>query len=153
MPMGVTSCSGRIVDAFQSRDFDKTFFHGHSFTANPLACAAANASLELLLREDCQVRISSISLLHQEFQRSIQTHRRVKNVRTLGTMIAIELDTEESTAYTNSVRKKIYPFFLQKGILLRPLGNVIYILPPYVITSDELRSIYAAIQEFLDQWK
>jgi adenosylmethionine---8-amino-7-oxononanoate aminotransferase len=149
MPMGVTSCSEKIVSAFESADLNKTFFHGHSFTANPLSCAAANASFELLLRPSCLENIARISSQHQSFAAYIGKNPGVQEVRTLGTMVALELKTSEKTSYTNPLRKKAYSFFLDRDVLLRPLGNVVYILPPYVINDMELQTIYEAIEEFL----
>ncbi len=149
LPLGVTACTQRIEDAFDSAAFEKTFFHGHSYTANPLACSAANASFELLMNPACQKSIADISHSHQAFASSLKGHPKILDVRTLGTILAIELRTGESTAYENSLRTKIYPFFMGRNILLRPLGNVLYVLPPYVITADELESIYKAISEFL----
>jgi adenosylmethionine-8-amino-7-oxononanoate aminotransferase len=151
MPLGVTSCSAAIAEAFLSEDITRTFFHGHSYTANPLACAAANASFELLTNAGCQRQIQDISKLHVEFSREIQSHPRVEKVRTLGTILAIELKTNEETSYTNSIRKKISAYFLSKDILLRPLGNIIYILPPYVIQEPELRQVYQTIVGFLNE--
>ena len=150
MPLGVTVCSEKILGAFESSAFEKTFFHGHSYTANPLACAAANASFQLLTGRKCQERIRTIEHMHVAFSQSIRDNKRVSSVRVLGTILAIELKTSEETAYANSIRKKIYPFFLERNILLRPLGNVIYILPPYVIEAGELELVYQAIREFLE---
>ena len=151
MPLGATSCSGRVASAFMSEDFQKTFFHGHSYTANPLACAAANASFSLLMREECQTSIRDISASHVSFISRIKNHPRVLAARSLGTILAVELRSDENSSYANSLRKKIYSFFLSRNILLRPLGNVIYILPPYVISHQELETIYRAIAEFLDE--
>ena len=151
MPLGVTSCSREIVSAFESGDVLKTFFHGHSYTANPIACAAANASFELLIDEECQTRITRISELHQQFVYKYVGHQSLVAVKCLGTILSMELKSEEGTAYLNSLRQKIYPYFLEKKILLRPLGNVIYVLPPYCITDDQLHEIYAAIGSFLDE--
>lgn len=153
MPLGVTVCSGKILGAFESSAFEKTFFHGHSYTANPLACAAANASFQLLAERTCQERIGMIEQMHIAFSQSIRDNKVVSSARVLGTILAIELKTSEETAYTNSIRKKIYPFFLERNILLRPLGNVIYVLPPYVIEAAELKLVYQAIREFLEYLK
>jgi adenosylmethionine-8-amino-7-oxononanoate aminotransferase len=150
MPLGVTSCSSKIVEAFRSPETSKTFFHGHSYTANPLACAAANASFALLMSEECQQNIQRISESHLNFISKNKNHKAVKNIRSRGTILTIELKTEEGTSYFNETRKKIYPYFLERNILLRPLGNVIYVLPPYIINNRELNSIYSAIEEFLD---
>lgn len=150
LPLGVTSVSSKIIEAYTTFDVQKTFFHGHSYTANPLACAAANASFSLLVSPDCQQRITDIASLHNAFRNRIANHRAVKNARCLGTIVAIELATEEATNYFNALRGKIYDHFMEKNILLRPLGNVIYILPPYVIKEEELNLIYIEIELFLD---
>ena len=149
LPMGVTSCAEKIVNAFKSDSLTKTFFHGHSYTANPLACAAANASIDLLTRDTCQVRIQEISSKQNSFREKIKIHPKLYDVRCLGTILAMELKTESETSYTNDARKKIYRHFLERDILLRPLGNVIYILPPYVTTNDHLDHIHQTIEDFL----
>jgi adenosylmethionine-8-amino-7-oxononanoate aminotransferase len=151
MPLGVTTCSGNVLRPFESDNFLKTFFHGHSYTANPLACAAANASFGILMSDESAKNIARISKQHERFMISLQHHPAIDDVRVLGTILAIELKTPENTSYENSLRKKIYPYFLERGILLRPLGNVIYILPPYVITNDELSQVYSAIETFLQE--
>lgn len=150
LPLGATSCSGEILKAFTTNDFAKTFFHGHSYTANPIACAAANASMELLLSDTCQQQIMTIAENHRHFCQLVRRHKRVKESRYLGTVLAVELITGAESSYFNDLRKKIYPFFLERNILLRPLGNVIYVLPPYVINEEELGLIYKSISAFLD---
>lgn len=150
LPLGVTSCSSRIVSAFESDNFAHTFFHGHSYTANPIACAAANASLELLKKDECRKNIQRIGEQHHAFKQRIETHPNILDVRHLGTIIALELKTDGGTSYASDLRKQIYPYFLNKNILLRPLGNVIYIVPPYVISNEQLNLIYAEIETFLD---
>jgi len=151
LPLGVTGCSQKIVSAFESSDFTKTFFHGHSYTANPIACAAANASFDLLMNDECQKQIELISSLHQSFQSRIKDHKRILDIRCLGTILALELKTENETSYFNEMRKKIYPFFLERDILLRPLGNTLYVLPPYIIQEEQLHRVYSCIEEFLNQ--
>lgn len=151
MPLGITSCSSKIVDAFRTNDFYKTFFHGHSFTGNPLSCAVANTSFDLLMKDECQENISKISSEHARFSAEIGRHPKIADARSLGTILAIELKTPDGTSYDNKIRKKIYSHFLNKGILLRPLGNVIYVLPPYVITRDQLGFIYQTIKEFIEE--
>jgi len=149
MPMGVTSCSQFIYDAFLSEDKTKTFFHGHSYTANPTACSAALASLDLLEKDESWHQIKMIEDAHQQFKLKIEKNPKLKDVRVRGTIIAFELNTDEHTHYLNNASQSITDFFLQKGILLRPLGNVFYLLPPYVITKQELNYIYSSIEEFL----
>jgi len=149
LPLGVTACSARVLSAFESADFSRTFFHGHSYTANPIACAAANASFELLNADECQQSIKKISGRHASFVSRMSGHKKIKAIRSLGTILAVELRTGEESSYSNELRKKIYPFFLERDILLRPLGNTIYILPPYVIQDSELNRIYSSIEVFL----
>jgi adenosylmethionine-8-amino-7-oxononanoate aminotransferase len=148
--LGVTTCNDKIVSAYNTEDFIKTFFHGHSYTANPLACAVANASFKLLTDKLCLSSIDRITARHLDFKAKMEDHKNIKNIRTLGTILAIELTNNETTSYTNSARKTIYKYFLEKDILLRPLGNIIYVLPPYVITNEELDYIYTEIKKFLD---
>lgn len=150
MPLGITTCTAEIYAAFLSADKMKTLFHGHSFTANPLACTAAIASIELLLQNEAQDSIQRITEKHQTFARKINHHPKVKVVRQTGTILAIEWETAGGTSYFSELRNLLYDFFLEKGILLRPLGNIIYILPPYCISDDDLEEIYAHIQEALE---
>jgi len=150
MPLGVTTCTQKIFEAFLSADMSKTFFHGHSYTANPLACAAACASLELLLEADCQSRIASIMNSHARFAEEIKNEKLVQEVRLQGTIVAIEIKTHEGTSYFNSIRNEAYGFCLEQGVLLRPLGNVIYIMPPYCIAQAELERVYEVIKDLLN---
>jgi adenosylmethionine---8-amino-7-oxononanoate aminotransferase len=150
MPLGVTVSSQKIFDAFYGDEKEKTFYHGHSYTANPLACAAANASLQLLTELDCKERIKTIVQQHEAFAKMIRHHKLIKEVRQTGTILAIEFETKEGTTYFSSIRDKLYNFYLENGVLLRPLGNVVYILPPYCITKKELSKVYAVIVQSLD---
>jgi adenosylmethionine-8-amino-7-oxononanoate aminotransferase len=149
LPLGVTSCTEDIIEAYRSEDIYKTFFHGHSFTANPIACAAANASLDLLLANECQTNIRNIINEHQRFAEAIRSLSSVKEVRMLGTIIAIEVNTNTATSYFNEARNHLYYYFLEKNVLLRPLGNVIYILPPYMIDKEQLNVVYNTIADYL----
>jgi adenosylmethionine-8-amino-7-oxononanoate aminotransferase len=151
MPLGVTTCVRKIYDAFLSEDQHKALYHGHSFTANPLACTAAIASLELLLSQETQGHISRICKKHIEFSKELQSHSQVKEVRQTGTILAIEWKSTSETSYFNTFRDRLYPFFLEHGILLRPLGNVIYVLPPYCMTDEDLQYIYRIILLALNQ--
>lgn len=150
LPMGVTACASKVLEVFDSQEFSRTFFHGHSFTANPVACAAANASYHLLMQPSCQACIVRIAENHKSFLERIKNHKRVRASRSLGTIMAIEVEAGV-TGYENNIARTIYSYFLERNILLRPLGNVIYVLPPYVIRDEECRLIYTCIEEFLDQ--
>jgi len=151
MPLGVTSCSPKIYDAFLSDDKTKTFYHGHSFTANPLACAAACASLDIFDKPETFENIKRIIKKHETFKNSITGNSLIKEVRRCGTILAIELKTYEQTDYLNTIKDKIQNFFLSKYIILRPLGNIIYIFSPYCISNDDLDYIYDAINEFIQK--
>ncbi len=151
LPLGVTSCSSKIDSAFLHADNQKTFFHGHSYTANPISCAAANASFSILMEDECQRSIDRISKQQHTFVGQLRNHRHVRQVRSCGTIMALEIETGSDTSYFSEIRKQIYPYFLDRGILLRPLGNVIYVLPPYIITAEELDYVHTQIVEFLDQ--
>lgn len=149
MALGVTSCSEEIYKAFLSDDKIKTFFHGHSYTANPIACSAALASLELFDKENTLKNIERISRKHKAFVG--QNYKTTHQFRQQGTILAIELNTSENSSYFNSIRDKAYKFFLEKGIILRPLGNVIYVLPPYCINDEDLNYIYSSITQFINE--
>lgn len=149
LPLSVTTCSEMILDAFRTNDFSKTLFHGHSYTANPIACAAANASFELLTSASCQQQIAMIAEQQARFVEEMKGNPNVLDARSIGTVLALDIKTTEGTSYSNALRKKIYPFFLERNILLRPLGNTIYMVPPYVITAHELGLVYNAIRDFL----
>jgi adenosylmethionine-8-amino-7-oxononanoate aminotransferase len=151
MPLGVTSCTQDIYNAFLSDDKLKTLFHGHSFTANPVACAASNASFDILMRPETLENLKRISKKHQQFKQEIEHNTKLKNVRQCGTILAMEWDIE-ATSYFNNIRDTLYNFFLEKGIILRPLGNILYIMPPYCISNNDLDYIYDQIREALNKF-
>lgn len=158
MALGITSSTLEIYNAFLGEQYPsekneklKTFFHGHSFTANPIACAAALASLDLLENPKAQKNIARIGARHETFFIENKLHPKIKELRHVGTILALELKVSGlETSYFNAVKEKASDFFLQKGIILRPLGNVIYILPPYCIKNKDLDYIYQSILDFLD---
>jgi adenosylmethionine-8-amino-7-oxononanoate aminotransferase len=149
MAFGLTSCTHKIYDAFLSDDRLKTLFHGHSYTANPIACAAALASLDIFLDPATNENIKRICSSHEQFATKIKDHPKIKTIRQTGTILAMEWQTGSDTSYFNSLRDKLYNYFLEAGIILRPLGNIIYILPPYCITDAELNYIYSKIEQAL----
>ena len=152
MALGITTCTSEIYNAFLSDDKLKTLFHGHSFTANPIACSASLASLDILLAKETGSSIDMITQSHHEFMVRIKDHPRLKNIRQTGTILAMEWDTSDETSYFNNLRDNLYNFFLDQGIILRPLGNILYILPPYCIKSEQLQYIYAKIEEALERF-
>lgn len=149
MPLGVTSCAQFIYDACVSDDKTKTFFHGHSYTANPTACSAALASLDLMEKEETWQQINRISLLHKAFATKHAQHPKLSDVRCLGTVLALEINTREHTHYLNAASESIASYFLKKGIIVRPLGNILYLITPYCITQNELKQVYGVMEEFL----
>lgn len=151
MALGVTSCTDEIYQAFLSDDKMKTLFHGHSFTANPIACAVANASFDLITKPETLKNIERIQRKHQVFKQEVENHPKLKNVRQTGTIIAFEWDAE-ATSYFSDIRDKLYNFFLNHGIILRPLGNILYILPPYCISDEDLDYVYSKIRLALEEF-
>ena len=146
--MGATVTTERIHEAFVSSDQTKTFFHGHSYTGNPIAAAAAVANLEIFRNEPVFERIRNIELIHAERLAAIRNHPAVGEVRSIGSVGAIELRANDA-GYLSNLKPKLYEFFVGAGVLLRPLGNILYVLPPYVISSEELHFIYDRITEAL----
>ncbi len=144
MALGVTTCSASVYEAFLSEEAIKTFFHGHSFTANPVACSAALASLDLLLLPDCSDHRRRIAALHEQFRLTLAQHPGIKTCRQLGTVLAVEFQTGP-TSYFNQVRNKLYAYAMENRIILRPLGNIIYVMPPYCTTNEQLQQIYDVI--------
>ncbi|GAA4412204.1 adenosylmethionine--8-amino-7-oxononanoate transaminase [Nibrella viscosa] len=149
MALGVTTCAQAIYDAFLSDDKFKTLFHGHSFTANPLACTAALASLDLTLSDETQRNIQRIASRHEHFTQVLQRYGCVRNIRQQGTILAFDLATSGQTSYFNNIRDIAYNFLLERSVLMRPLGNVLYILPPYCMTDEQLTYVYAQIEDLL----
>jgi adenosylmethionine---8-amino-7-oxononanoate aminotransferase len=150
LPLGVTSCTIEIFNAFLSDDKSKTFFHGHSYTANPLACSAAIANLEVFETENTLEKIKWIEAQHKAFIPKIIGCGRVLDVNVLGSILVIEIRVADAS-YFSELRNNIYNYFIENGILLRPLGNILYILPPYCISQAELDYIYTHITTLLIQ--
>ncbi|MFY0686857.1 MAG: adenosylmethionine--8-amino-7-oxononanoate transaminase [Cyclobacteriaceae bacterium] len=149
LPLGLTVANKRIESAFDNDDKLKTFYHGHSYTANPISCAAANATLKQLTKKKVKDKIEAINTAHVKFVSEIESLAVVKEARVRGTILAVELEAD-SSGYHSNIRDEIYKYFLSRNILLRPLGNVIYILPPFVIRKSELRMIHQEIKTFLE---
>lgn len=151
MALGVTTSTAAIYEAFLSNDKLKTLFHGHSFTANPLACTAALASMDLFTDPACAANRARIHEKHQAFLSELPAHAIIKNPRLLGTILAFEIVTANADGYTNSLADELHRFFRAKRIMLRPLGNTLYILPPYCITDEQLEQVYNSIRELIQQ--
>lgn len=148
VPMAVTSCTQKVYDAFYDDDISKGLFHGHTYTANPLACAAALAGLELLQSTEMQSNISRIIASHKQFNEEVKNHPKVNNTRQLGVIYALDLNIKMER-YGN-LRDKLFKHFMDSGVFLRPLGNTIYILAPFITTDEQLQKIYNSIKEALE---
>ncbi|CAH0382595.1 unnamed protein product [Bemisia tabaci] len=136
LPLAVTATTDRIYDAFLSEHFTKAFAHGHSYTANPLGCAAGIASLELLTQPGIMAKLNRIHMTHKtELEKLSIAFIDIHHIRVTGTIAAFD------TPYAQVLKPK----FLEKGLLLRPLGNTIYFLPPYRISDLELEEAYKTI--------
>jgi adenosylmethionine-8-amino-7-oxononanoate aminotransferase len=150
IPMAITTFTQDVFDAFYDLDINKALFHGHTFTANPTGCAAALASLELLQSQEMQANLSRINTSHLEFEKHICTHPKVTTTRVLGVIFALEIKTESTASYYGALRNKLYDFFIENGVVLRPVGNIVYILPPYVITDEQLQKVYNVVENALE---
>ena len=148
VPMAITSCSDKIYEAFLSSEMQKGFFHGHTYSANPTSCTAAIASIELLMSEEIQNSIDRIKTAHKSFLENINEHPKVKSTRQQGIIAAIDLNIE--TDRYGDLRYKLFDFYMEKGVYLRPLGNTVYILAPFIISNEQLAKIYKAIEDSLD---
>jgi adenosylmethionine---8-amino-7-oxononanoate aminotransferase len=144
LPLAATLCTSPIFEAHLSEDRSKTFFHSSSYTANPIACAAAVANLEIWKREPVRERIAELGERQAAHLARFEGDERFNNTRRIGTISALDLDVRDA-GYLADIGPKLYDFFLQRGVLLRPLGNTIYVMPPYCTTGAELALIYDAI--------
>ncbi|MEP6844898.1 MAG: adenosylmethionine--8-amino-7-oxononanoate transaminase [Panacibacter sp.] len=154
MALGVTACNEKIYNAYVDDDKLKTFFHGHSFTANPLACTAALASMDLLEEPQTFAAIEWLTKENEKFKEQLinEYYSFCRNVRCLGTILAFEI-ADGKDEYLNNISGVISAECLAKGIYLRPLGNTLYIMPPYCITKDELSKVHSAIVDILHEYK
>jgi adenosylmethionine-8-amino-7-oxononanoate aminotransferase len=150
IPMAITTFTQQLFDGFLDADVNKALFHGHTFTANPTGCAAALASLKLLESEPIQANIQHIHQRHLAFSDRIKNHPRVQTTRVLGVIFALEIRREEQESYYGDFRNRLYHFFIKNGVILRPVGNIVYILPPYIITDEQLEKVYAIVERALE---
>lgn len=146
VPLAATLCTGDIFDAHLSTDRRKTFFHSSSYTANPIACAAAVANLQIWRSEPVVERIRNLEALHRQNLERFEGDARFANIRQAGTIAALDL-VVPAGGYLAEVGPRMRRLFRERGFLIRPLGNVIYLMPPYCLTADELGRAYDAIYE------
>ncbi len=144
LPLAATLCTPQIFDAHYSTDRSRTFFHSSSFTANPIACAAARANLQVWREEPVRERIVGLGEMQEQRLAQFTGDARFQNVRRLGTIAALDLKVADP-GYLAGLGPELTAFFHARGILLRPLGNTIYVMPPYCVTAAELDLVYDAI--------
>ena len=147
LPLGATLVAGRVADAFDGAPPFGTLYHGHSYTANPIACAAALATLELLDAE-CASRREAIAAAHRAGLARVASHPRVRHPRSLGTVAAFDL--AGAPGYLSDAASGLAHHALERGVLVRPLGNVVYLLPPYCTTGQEIGHAFDVIAEWLE---
>ena len=150
LPLAVTLCRADIFDAHYSTDRSRTFFHSSSYTANPIACAAALANLEIWANEPVLERVAAIARLHSERLQRFRDDRRFENVRQIGTIAALDIVSNDA-GYLAAIGPRLYQDFLSRNLLVRPLGNTIYIMPPYCSGESELGLVYDAILDIADE--
>lgn len=144
MPMSVTSCSARIYEGFLSDQTSKGFFHAHTYSATPWACAAALAGLDLLLKPEIEKKRKWIEAQHHGFVDRMKSHPSFSGLRVKGVILAMELEVPMERY--GEMRNRLFDHFMASGVYLRPLGNTIYVLPPYIISEASLNQIYNSIE-------
>ena len=149
MPLAVTLCAEPIFAAHFSTDRSRTFYHSSSYTANPIACAAAVANLAIWRDEPVQQRIDTLADAPAAHLSLLSHDPRVQNPRRLGTIAALDIVVPDR-GYLSNLAPRLIAFYRDQGVLLRPLGNTVYVMPPYCITPDELAQVWAAIEASLE---
>ena len=147
LPLAATVCHERIYQAFLNNQIDHALIHGHSYTANPLGCAAALASLELLAAAETRKQLHEISLRHEKWLAQLALLPGIEKVRQCGTIAAFDLQAESS--YGSLLSQEWRKSFQERGLILRPLGNVVYLLPPYCLSIADLDQAYLAIIDII----
>jgi adenosylmethionine-8-amino-7-oxononanoate aminotransferase len=150
LPLGLTVATHAVYEAFLAPEKTRALLHGHSFTGNALACAVACANLDLMEDPGFFDDIDRISRQHTHFFNRVRQHSKLSDVRQTGTIIALEIREGEGSSYFSGIRDKAYAYFLEHGMLLRPLGNVLFLNPPYCTTDEELEYMYQTIENFLE---
>lgn len=145
MPLAVTLCIEPIFTAHLSTDRARLFYHSSSYTANPIACAAANANLEIWRDEPVQDRIDTLADAQAAHLAVLASDPRTENPRALGTIAAFDI-VQPGGGYLSSLAPRLAAFYRDRGALIRPLGNTVYVMPPYCVTEEQLDEIYDAIQ-------
>lgn len=151
LPLGLTVSTDEIYNAFLSDNKANALLHGHSFTGNALSCACACASLDLFEQDLTWQNVNRIESWNQSLFEELQNHPKIKDIRYIGTIFAIELKQKSESSYYAGIRDEIVKHFLNKGIFIRPLGNIFFFNPPYCITDEELKQVREVTIEFLNR--
>ncbi len=151
MPLSATVCSDDIYESFNSSEPIKTFWHGHSYTGNPLGCAAGIASWKLL--QENEKVFKNMEQIHLKNFGLLKDHPRITHLRVKGTVAALDIvdggEVGWEEGYLNPISVDLRKRALDLGYLIRPLGNVLYLMPPYCVSEEELDGIYEAILELV----
>ena len=150
LPLAVTLCVPEIFEAHLSQDRTRTFFHSSSYTANPIACAAAAANIDIWESEPVQNRIAALGDMQRRETETFANDNRFANIRRLGTIAALDLATNRE-GYLANIGLKLRTAMLSRGVLLRPLGDTVYVMPPYCTTAEELHAVYASLSDAVDE--
>ena len=151
MPLAATLATGWIYDAFLSEDRGRAFFHGHSYTGNALACALGIESLAIFDEEDSLARVVRLEGLFAERLERLRDHPLIRETRGLGGLAVMELKPGSRDGYLDDIGPRLAAALLERGLFLRPLGNVLYFLPPYVITDAEAHWAFDIIEDVLER--
>ncbi len=146
LPLGLTLASSSVYEAFFG-SAEQTFFHGHSFTGNAISCAAAVANLKIFKKPGLFEKLSEIKNTHQRMLTQLANHHYVKEVRVCGTVGILEMS--HPTVYGGMPSKQLQRKLLEKNIYLRPLGNVIYLMPPYCTEVSQIEEAWTVVTELL----
>jgi adenosylmethionine-8-amino-7-oxononanoate aminotransferase len=152
LPLAVLTATEEIHSEFVAETREKMFLHGHTFTANPLACVAAAASLDLMAEETFRYNLTRIIENQNVFASRVAQHEAVEVVRSIGMLVAFDLHIEGQGGYSQGIRDQIFTYCLEQGLFLRPLGNTIYLLPPVIMTDEQCKEMYSILEQFLDSY-
>ena len=150
LPLSMTVARDAIWQAFLGREIERAFLHGHSYTANPLGCAAGLASLDLLTAPECQAARRTIETVHRRRLAELAKRPDVARPRQCGTVAAIDV-AKGGEGYAAAIAPRLKAAFRERGLLIRPLGNVLYLLPPYCLAESELHRAWDVIDSVLDE--
>ncbi len=147
LPLGATLVSHTVAQKFETPDAHKAFYHGHSFTGNPISCTAALASMDLLENEESRNQIRYITNEFKQWTEKAHDWPFAAQPRCMGGIFAFDFITKETGYfYTDPIKKKLYDYFLSQDVLIRPMGNVVYVMPPYCTGNESLKKIWQTLE-------